>query len=384
MIEVYVGEKPPAQFSKSIFLAGPTPRSASVSSWRPEALSLLASLGYDGVVFIPETRAGGLGTYYPDQVEWEETHLNMSDVIVFWIPRNMETLPGLTTNNEWGRLEESGRVVLGTPAQAEHVRYQRYYAQKRFVPTADTLIDTLKHALAQIGDGALREGGQRDVPLFVWRTTSFQQWHNAHTAVGNRLDGAVVKWVFRVGPQKKFMFMWIMHVNIHIASENRNKVNEFVIARPDISTIIMYRRRPDILDSEILLVREFRSPVSNETGFVWEAPGGSSIKGGTDPKILAAEECHEETGITVDPSRIVIHEARQLAATLSAHKSHVFSIELTDEQMVAARADHGNPHGLIADSEMTFTEVRTLREILNGTYVDWSMIGMIASVLQGK
>ena len=39
---------------KSIFLAGPTPRSKEVKSWRPEAIRLLKEKGFDGVVFVPE------------------------------------------------------------------------------------------------------------------------------------------------------------------------------------------------------------------------------------------------------------------------------------------------------------------------------------------
>src|SRR6266511_3357557 len=40
----------------SLFLAGPTPRSADVPSWRPEALNLLRGLGFAGTVLVPERR----------------------------------------------------------------------------------------------------------------------------------------------------------------------------------------------------------------------------------------------------------------------------------------------------------------------------------------
>lgn len=381
---VYVGEKDPETITKSVFLAGPTPRSNAVQSWRPEALRLLGEMNFDGVAFIPERRDGIYHGDYSDQVEWEEKHMNMADCILFWIPRNSDTMLGLTTNNEWGRLEQSGRVVLGTPPGAYHVQYQNYYAKKFFVPVADTLQKTIEYALSLVGKGAPRTGGERDVPFVVWKTAMFQQWYASQKAVGNRLDGASVKWLHRTGPDKSFIFLWILHVNVHVASENRNKVNEFVIARPDIAITIMYRRHPDILDSEVILVREFRSPVSNDTGFVWEAPGGSSFKGTTDPRILAAEECNEETGIVVDPSRIIQHEARQLVATFSAHRAHIFSLELTEAEVTVARQDKGKPHGLIEDSEMTFTEVVTLREMLQETYADWSTVGMIMSVLTKK
>jgi hypothetical protein len=59
----------------------------------------------------------------------------------------MATLPGLTTNVEWGRWESSGKVVLGTPADAPHTRYLRHYAQRYGVATADTLDETMSAAL---------------------------------------------------------------------------------------------------------------------------------------------------------------------------------------------------------------------------------------------
>ena len=41
----------------SIFLAGPSPRSSGVPSWRPQALDLLRALGFSGTVLVPERRA---------------------------------------------------------------------------------------------------------------------------------------------------------------------------------------------------------------------------------------------------------------------------------------------------------------------------------------
>ena len=45
-------------------------------------------------------------------------------------------------------------------------------------------------ALAMIGVGAERRGGERGVPLHVWRTATFQAWYAAARAAGHRLDGA--------------------------------------------------------------------------------------------------------------------------------------------------------------------------------------------------
>jgi len=57
---VYAPEAPPSQFTKSIFLAGPSPRDPAQPNWRPEALAALEAMGYDGVV-LGITRSGWLG-----------------------------------------------------------------------------------------------------------------------------------------------------------------------------------------------------------------------------------------------------------------------------------------------------------------------------------
>ena len=166
-----------------------------------------------------------------------------------------------------------------------------------------------------------------------------------------------------------------------MTSEERSKVNEFVLGRPDISTVVMFKRMPKLDDSVLVLVREFRSPVSNETGFVWEAPGGSSFKPDKDPLQLAATEVYEETGFSIGASRFVAHEARQLNATLLAHKSHLFSVEITDDELHYLRQQVGIAHGDFASSERTYIEIVTLGQIRQSTNVDWAMLGMIMQVL---
>lgn len=378
---VYALEEPPVSYSKSIFLAGPTPRSEGVSSWRPDAIRALAAVGYDGVVYVPESRNGKWHGNYDHQVEWEDHHLNMSDCILFWVPRDMATMPALTTNDEWGTWKDSGKVVFGAPPNAASVRYQQDHADKLGVPRAGSLEETVYLALTMIGDGALRTGGQREVPLHIWRTPSFQQWHIAQQQVGNRLDGARQVWTFRVGPQRRFVFFWALHVDVYIAGEDRHKTNEVVLARPDISTIVMYRRAEHLDDSTVVLVREFRSPVSNEAGYVYEVAGGSSFKPGGNPLELAAEEAKEETGLNIEASRFRWHEPRQMVSTLSAHKAYLFSVEITDQELSQAQQQAGIAFGVLEDTERTYVETMTLGQIRRCANVDWSMLGMIMQVL---
>lgn len=378
---IYAKETIPHVFSKSIFLCGPTPRSADVASWRPYAIKLLEEACYDGIVFVPEGRDGKWKAGYDEQVEWEEKCLHMADCILFWIPRNLTNMLALTTNIEWGVWQDSGKVVFGAPPNAERIHYQRYYAEKLGVPQADSLQKIVDVALKQIGEGVLRKGGEREVPLHIWRTPYFQQWYKAQHHAGNRLDGAKVVWTFRVGPKRNFVFFWALHVNVYVASEDRHKTNEVIIARPDIATVLMYHRRDTFDETEVVLIREFRSPAITDDGFIHELPGGSSFKPNIKPKILAATECKQETGLDIEPARFTYHGSRQLVGTVSTHQAHLFSVELTETEMDSLISCVGIAYGVAEETERTYVEITTLGKIKHRNNVDWSMLGMILSVI---
>eukprot|EP00727_Mastigamoeba_balamuthi_P003937 m51a1_g13540 hypothetical protein (177) ;mRNA; f:996-1825 len=161
----------PPSVTRSIFLAGPTPRAPSAPSWRVDAVRLLAARGYDGAVFSPESPD------YPDydaQVDWETTFLNAADCILFWVPREVVEMPGFTTNTEWGVWQASGKAVWGSPPWAAKVRYQRHQARALGVPLADTLEAAVDLALEMVGAGSPRSGPEVMIPLHVWRAKHFQ------------------------------------------------------------------------------------------------------------------------------------------------------------------------------------------------------------------
>lgn len=134
--------------AKSIFLAGPTPRVAEVASWRPQALALLADdFHFEGTVFVPETEDGQPHDEYDHQIHWEWEGLNQATVVVFWVPRELETLPAFTTNVEFGLLAASGKLVLGFPRGAPKMRYLEALAERYHIPVFDTLFDTLAEAV---------------------------------------------------------------------------------------------------------------------------------------------------------------------------------------------------------------------------------------------
>lgn len=386
-IVVYAQQPFPDQTTQSIFLAGPTPRRADVPSWRPEAISLLRELGYNGLVFVPEDHERIWRGDYVGQVEWEEEGLERCDVVVFWIPREISTMPAFTTNDEWGHWKDSNKVVLGYPETAEKISYQSHYAKKLDVPLHHTLRETLQAAMHLIGDGALRTGPECKIPYLVWKTHSFQQWYRSLVANGNELRHFRLLWsheLFKQQSEKKFVFSWIALVTVFVTEEQREKTNEFVFSRSDVSAIVAYRKRENLLDTEILMVKEFRSPVSNATGYVHELPGGSApTDREPDYSQWAIEELQEEAGLSLHPDRLKFHGLHQVAATLASYKAALFSVELTEQEIEAVKQKSagGVVLGNTEDSERTYPQVSTLKFVLSSEAVDLATRGMIAQVL---
>lgn len=148
---------------QSIFLAGPTPRSSDVESWRPEALQKLGELGFSGDVYVPEASDWQAHDSYDAQVHWEWEALKQASVIVFWVPREIATMPAFTTNVEFGDWVKSGKVILGAPANAPKMTYLRMLATKYNVPCFDTLDETLQAAVERNLD-MVRETTRRITP----------------------------------------------------------------------------------------------------------------------------------------------------------------------------------------------------------------------------
>ena len=116
-----------------VFLAGPTPRTKEVKSWRPDFISLLEYEGFKGNVFIAENK-DGRPYNCKAQTPWEVKNLQSADLVAFWIPRDLEEMPGFTTNIEFGEHMRSGKVVVGFPKEAPSTEYISVRCEMHSIP----------------------------------------------------------------------------------------------------------------------------------------------------------------------------------------------------------------------------------------------------------
>ncbi len=118
--------------TNSLFLAGCTPRSNDVPSWRPEALKILKKINFNGTVLVPEWSNNEHKIDYTAQIEWEFKGLSQCGVIVFWVPSNAENMQALTTRVEFGMFLalRPNNVVYGRPNGAWKTEYFDWWAKR--------------------------------------------------------------------------------------------------------------------------------------------------------------------------------------------------------------------------------------------------------------
>lgn len=373
----------PKEITKSIFLAGPSPRDKTTFDWRHDAVAYLKEMNFDGTVFIPTPEDRFYGGddssdwSYDNQIKWECDCRHVADIIVFWIPRSVKGgMPAFVTNIEFGEDLSSGKIVYGRPDTAERCSYlDKRYSDLGYV-FFNTLESTLNHAVSELKDGSYRTNGEVYVPLFIWNSQPFQEWYSKVKKVGNRLDYAKVLHHFKI--KNKHLFSFILQVKIWIESEQRYKENEFVFSRKNISTVLAYHKSEQ--DTHIVLVKEFRSSVNNSEGFVYELPGGSAVEE-INALTNAQHELSEETGLFVsDIDRFKYVGSKQVAATLSSYKCDLYKVELTDTEisLLIKNSKENETFGAKEDSEKTYISIVSLKEL--GNYpVDFAALGMIYS-----
>ena len=144
---IYAQERIEPNFGKIIFLAGPTPRGDNALSWRPQAIKLFEELGFKGNLLIPEMRNGFTTDFeYGEQIDWEQDGLELATKIMFWIPREIETMPAFTTNIEFGYwlAEDPLKIVMGYPKDAPKMNYFTYKCNQKGIIVHNDLKDLIK------------------------------------------------------------------------------------------------------------------------------------------------------------------------------------------------------------------------------------------------
>lgn len=142
----------------SIFLAGPTvDMSDPGPSWREEAIRLLTEAGAPNVI-TPESFMGIRADSYDQQFTWECAARSLRGVVIlYWIPRDVNKLPGFTTNVEFGYDVASARkVVLGVPMDCPNPERNRYLvalANTHSVPVRTDLFSTVTTAVQWMRHG---------------------------------------------------------------------------------------------------------------------------------------------------------------------------------------------------------------------------------------
>jgi hypothetical protein len=97
-------------------------------------------------MIVPRLRPGAAADS-DAQRKWEHRAMARADALLFWIPRVLWTLPGLTSNLEWGIWHDSGKAVLGAPPSTPKMSYLRFYAKIGGAPQATSLAEAAEIAV---------------------------------------------------------------------------------------------------------------------------------------------------------------------------------------------------------------------------------------------
>jgi hypothetical protein len=183
MILIFATDPVPTHISKSIFLAGPSPRDKNTFDWKKTALEFFEKNNFDGHVFIPipKNKFYGLDDSadwtYDNQIEWEVLFRKIADIILFWIPRDIQgKMPAFTTNIEFGEDLNTGKIVYGRPDNAEKCRYLDKRILNNHQPIYNDLSTLISACIKKLEQSSLRTDNQFLIPLFIWNNKDFQSW----------------------------------------------------------------------------------------------------------------------------------------------------------------------------------------------------------------
>lgn len=134
----------------TIYLAGTTPLDHK-NDWREKVIKMLKNAKFDGYIYNPDYSLLKNKLSYEDQIMWEVEAMKSSEVVAFWIERDMPKRPGLTTNVEFGYHLPRSNVVYGRPDESEKCFYlDHIYLLERNKKPANNLKDFVKEILQEV------------------------------------------------------------------------------------------------------------------------------------------------------------------------------------------------------------------------------------------
>ena len=230
--------------------------------------------------------------------------------------------------------------------------------------------------MALVGDGTTST--KSFIMEKVRETVHYKEWRKSLEAAGHELVSEDLKWVMEVGNGFPLFFAIKAAVKVH--GEDRVKDNETVIVRPSVSYVCAYSCDRNARADRFLMVKEYRTPVMNDMGFVYELPGGSSFNPNKNPIDVAINELKEETGCVFDATRFVSCGAAQQDPTVIGNRAHLLSIRLTSDEMDQIEKRVGEARGNASEGERTHIYVANMND-LQQDYVGWDTRGMIFTAL---
>jgi calcineurin-like phosphoesterase family protein len=137
-----------------VYLAGPTHRITDnqnklIPSYRDEIIDIFKKLDFKGTLVIPEwiNNKKPSDWSYNKQVNWEKSAMYQASKIMFWIPRNLDTLPAFTTNIEFGEWLNSGKIIVGSPVDAVKNDYLKARCKQLDINWYSDLFDICKDTI---------------------------------------------------------------------------------------------------------------------------------------------------------------------------------------------------------------------------------------------
>jgi 8-oxo-dGTP pyrophosphatase MutT (NUDIX family) len=215
----------------------------------------------------------------------------------------------------------------------------------------------------------------------VYSSRHFQEWYTSLNNAGHQLlNIKSVEWVKRIN---NFPLFIALHIEVNVRGENRIKNNEVVIIRPTTAHCIVWCENNDPALDEIIVVREYRTPVMNPKGFVYELPGGSSFNPNKDMRQVMKDELKEETGLDISLERFELIGGAQSAPTIIANRTILFGIKLSFMEMQYVKQQLNSVHGNFSESEITTLKIKHRSDIMDirNEHYGWDIRGMISSAI---